>query len=375
MQYSFQMDVVAMGMLFIAYASYKFQENGALNLFVSIIFLTLSLAIYQSLILNFCIIILTILYNRLNESGIRVFRESLLKFIICCLGSLTLYYVTCKLSVVIVPTSQAVISAAEKYQSEFSFFTQKEHYNVSEILTQAYYTARSYARNLILPNTYQGEWIYSCAILPLTILLFNTFKQKRAFSEKTFLSLTLIGIWVMPFFLILAMLNPLAMGAHNRLGESVALSCLWMLALPHIQWSRLKSILFIVVLCIMVLKASYYVNEIANTGRWNFEAQFTAYKQMEFEAAKKAANANITLSRNNIMLFRFHNDTYYEYDTMLNYPALVYANPKRRVCQKLLPEYEEILKKMPFYPNDGSIIIHKGKVLIKFDSSSFNQKK
>ena len=72
---------------------------------------------------------------------------------------------------------------------------------------------------------------------------------------------------------------------------------------------------------------------------------------MEFEAAKKAANANITLSRNNIMLFRFHNDTYYEYDTMLNYPALVYANPKRRDCHKLLPEYEEILKKMPFYPN------------------------
>ena len=166
------------------------------------------------------------------------------------------------------------------------------------------------------------------------------------------------------------------MGAHNRLGEPLALASLWSLAIPLVRWTRAKSIFFITTLSMMVIKSSNYVSEIANSRRQIFEAQLLAYKEMEFEAAKKAADANIPLNRNNILLYRFSsNNSYHGYDTMLNYPALSYTNPSRHACQQFLPEYEEVLKEMPFWPREGSVVVYKNKVLLKFDSSCFQTKK
>ena len=375
MEYSYQVDVVALGMVFLAYASWEIQKEGALSLSISTLLLMLSLAIYQSLILNFCIVILVLLYNHLYASDIKAFHKLFLRFIICCICALALYFLTSKLSIILISTPPAVIEAIKDYQSQFNIAGQIGIDNINGLIFQFIYTVYEYAKTLIFPNAYEGEWIYTFAILPLLILFIHTFKQKRSILQKIQISLILIGIWIMPFFLNLIFLNPNAMWAHNRLGEPLALACLWHLAIPIIRWSRVKSILFIIILAIMTLKSSYYVGKIANARRQSFEAQLLAYKEMEFEAAKKAAEANIPLDRDNILLYRFKsNNSYHEYDTMLNYPALSYTNPSRRVCQQLLPEYEEVLKEMPFWPKDGSIVVYNNKVLVKFDSTCFHKK-
>ena len=149
--------------------------------------------------------------------------------------------------------------------------------------------------------------------------------------KKLFMVFTITGIWILPFSLIFVFLNPDSMHPHNRLGEPLALACLWILAIPRMKWTPATGTLFISILAIMVMKASYYVSEIANSRRQLFEGQLTAYRQMEFEAARKASHAHIPLKRENILLYRFHEGKYSAYDTMLNYPAMSYANPKRTI--------------------------------------------
>ena len=94
---------------------------------------------------------------------------------------------------------------------------------------------------------------------------------------------------------------------------------------------------------------------------------------MEFEAARKAADAGISLKRENILLFRFKEDGPHTYNTMLNYPALAYANPSRTSVEKQYPEYREVLEQMPYWPASDSIKIHNGKVIIKFNFPEFRK--
>lgn len=87
---------------------------------------------------------------------------------------------------------------------------------------------------------------------------------------------------------------------------------------------------------------------------------------MEFEAIKKASEANIPIKQENILLFNVNKAKQGSYDTFRAYPSLTFINPSRSISND---EYIEILKDMQCFPEKNSIIIHNDKIIIKCDSS------
>lgn len=373
MEFSFQIDVVSFGLVLTACSTILIQKKGVVNFIYSVVLLSLALATYQSLILNFCIILLFLLHKAVSNSDWKAAKALLFKLILCSLSALTLYYVTVKLSIILTNTSSDTVAAAKLYQSSLNTAGKIGLWNIKGLIGQLIFTLPDFTKTLIYPQSYQGEWVYSTALIPLSALFITIFKQKEQLIKKACQIFIMAGIWAAPFLLILAFLNPNAMLPHNRMGEPLALACLWTLAIPKIKWTKTKGILFVCGLVVLVMKGSYYVSEVANSRRHYFESYLSAHKEMEFEAARKAADAGISLSRENILLFRFGEDGPRTYNTMLNYPALAYANPSRTSVEKQYPEYREVLEQMPCWPASDSIKIHKGKVIVKFTFPEFSQ--
>ena len=365
MDFIYQADTVAFGLTSVAMAAYFIKKKGGQNYFFSLIFLIIALAIYQSLILNYCTIIMVLVYNSTKYRGGGVFLIK--KSTSCVLLALIIYYCLSKFIIYLIDTKPEVVTFLETYRASFNN-TSKFIFNgdIYGFVKAGYLTVKHMIKTLIYPRTYAGEWIYITCYIPLILLIKNIAKQEITSLKKIALFFILIGIWIMPFFLIIAFLNPGAMASHNRLCEPLSLACLWMLSIQIIHWNKIKEVLLYIGLIFLTLKSSNYINEHANIRRYDFEAQLTAYKAMEFEAIKIASEANIPIKPENILLFNVNKAKHGSYDTFRAYPALTFINPTKSISNE---EYTEILKEMQCFPEKNSIIPHNGKIIIKCDSS------
>lgn len=370
MDYIFQADSVAFGLVCIALSSCTIQQKGYASTFWSLLLLTIALGIYQSLIINFFIVVLVLVYRGVSESTWKSMMPLIVRGITCSVLALVVYYFICKISVLLIHTPSEVIETANKYQGEFNIVSKIGYSNINGLMGQFLYTLKELGCTLVCPGLYDGEWMYTTAWIPLVCLFVCIFKSDGHLLNKAGRVCLLVCIWVMPFLLCLVFLNPDAQGDHNRLGEPLALASLWVLALPSIRWKHVTGTGFAILLAFCIIKSSNYVNDFVNARRYAFEAQYTAYRQMEFEAVAKASESNIPIIPQNILLFRFTDKgEYKDYDPLRHYPALSYINPRAK--DQSLAEHEEALKHMPCWPRNGSMVAHKGKIIIKCDDTSF----
>lgn len=236
MDFIYQADTVAFGLTCVAISTYFIDKQGVRNYLYSIIFLIISLAIYQSLILNFCTIIMLLVYNAIdNESDERA-KLLLKKSISCTLCSLAIYYCISNLIIYLIYTKPETVRFLEAYRASFNntakFLFSGDIYG---LLGAGYGTIRVLIATLLYPRTYAGEWIYITGYIPLIFLLFSIIKKKHTTFRKSAQICILILIWIMPFFLIIAFLNPWAIASHNRLCEPLSLACLWIIGIRVIQ--------------------------------------------------------------------------------------------------------------------------------------------
>ncbi len=369
MEYSYQSDVTAFGLLCVALASCIIQSKTKSSLLSATVLLAIALSIYQALLFNFCIIILVHLYRLTVHGQWTRTGKYILKTAACCVLAYILHAISRKIVVALVYTDPVILRACLAYQADFNVAAKIGLENLTGLAGQAFHTLCEFFRNAILPTKFPGEWFYSSAIIPLILLGTSLFKGAATTPQKWCSFLLLIAIWIFPFVLMLIFLNPDCMDVHNRLGESLSLACLWTLAIPTIRWSQRKMALFAIILGVATLKAANYTNAISNARRAEFEARLAAFKQMEFEAARVAADSGIPITRENIILFFHTGSNYYLHNHMGDYPAIIYMSMARTAEE--LKMHREILDSMPFWPANGSIKAHNGKVIIKTGYSSY----
>lgn len=369
MSYSMQSDAVAFGIFATSLAAFFTTKQGWKYFVAAIGLMTVTVGIYQSLALNYAVLIVFLVL-------LRIIKEKcgwvglMFKGVIISICSLILWYIINKLCICYADISPGVkewVIDAQGTMSNHGGIT-----GVYELLLYLCHYGKVVMLNALSPQSYPGELLYASVIIPVAVLGYRVLRGKKMNMVKRLFAFGLVlFIWCSPFLMILAMGNEWPCRPHTRLAESLAFAGIWTIALSGMRIASICRNIILLTCGLLLIRSGMNVTHYAAEERALFEADLYKLLRMEYDACSLASEAGIPLAKGSILYFRKQRSAggtvkYSCVDFRGSYPALRYM--RYGYLPEEIAEHAPELKNMPSWPSKGSIRIHNGKVIVCGDT-------
>lgn len=370
---SFLADAVMLGVFLASASCLLVVENHGkwLRMLAAALLAAMAASVYQLLLL--IIPVLYLAYTLRTAGGQDVRRHLMLGFKTAgvCIAGVILYH--CVKTVCLCGISEDTIESVSRYQSSLITWGQLD------IVTHILHLGKQWCMHLIGAG-YPGEYLYATTIVPAFMLTVSILKDTNIHGAgKLFYSILPAAVYVLPFLPMAALGED--QGARLYLAEPLACAALWILLIERKGWmSRPAAVITACALSgLVLLKACYTVSNIAFYQNRIFIENKTAYAELKNRVAQVENQAGFATGTLPMVLSgqwlselrkkdEFNSciigpDAYFFHSFMGDRQA-------RRVRDSAIPEEElqSVLQSMPAWPEPGSVLFHKGEIIVKFDS-------
>lgn len=364
MSYSIQSDAVMFGVFATSLAVYCITQPGWSKGFIAALLVALSVGIYQSLALNFVVIVALAVLVGIIKQKEGVF-SLMCKGVAVLFAAMLIWFCLDKASVHVLSVPEGIM---HQYKSGQSAMT--NHGGIVDLFTLTMYLlhyGKVVLQTALWPDSYPGELVYASAIIPVSLLTWYVWTRGKLNGfARLFANALLVFLWLSPFLMILVMGNEWPCRPHTRLAEPVVFAALWGMVIScFLQKSLLRWVVLLLGV-VAVIRGSMHVSHYAAVERAEFELRLYSLLRMEEEAVVVAHANKITPQKGNILYFRKITDgdaVRYSYaDFCGQYPALRFLRYGNRPEE--IEMHREALQTMPSYPQEGSIRVNNGVVII-----------
>lgn len=364
MTYSIQSDAVLFGVFATSLAAYLLTLRGWDKCLAATALVTLSVGIYQALALNFVITVVLVVFIgclkhknglfALACKGVAVLIAAMLIWVCLDKATMSIFHISEELS----------------EHCKNGHASMVNHDGITSFSSLAMYIlhySKVVVQTALWPHSYPGELIYATSIIPVILLSYHIWRSKELnIPVRLFANTLLVFLWISPFLMILVMGNVWPCGPHTRMAESVVFAALWGILLNFVVKKRCVHMLLLILGIFVIIRGSMHVSHYAATERALFEARLYSLLRMEEDAVNLALANNISPRKGNILYFRkMKNEDSVQFngkDFCGQYPALRYLRYGNKPEE--LEQHKKVLSTMPSYPQEGSIRVNDGVIII-----------
>ena len=362
MDYFFLCDATAFGLLGVTLAVHLLEQGGKRRSIAAILLVTLAVAIYQCLALNFVVLVgLLILRDLYAGQALQLLRR-MVYTVAVCLAAVVLWVVV-KIPVqMLMPVDADTLAFCQEYAERLNcrsqLFSSEWYLYVGRMLS-------TMVEHACWPMNYDGEPFYLGATVALIVLLFAAARVKGKQRKAVALVLPLC-LWLAPFCMYMVIGATWPCYPHTKLAQPLVLAGFCIFAVQHIRWSPLWRGVGLGVLALCVVQASSLVSRHAAGMQAAFEERLLRLHHAETEAVRVAIENGIPLQKGCILYYpAYHNWEKNGYvDFCGDYPALLYMKGATDV-ELYRTKHREYLRHMPAWPAKGSIQVADDMVIIK----------
>lgn len=367
LHYSYQCDVLAAAFLCCALSNNLLSKGGILRYVLAVCLLTFAFGTYQATVFYFISIWLALQLRKYQLGNHGNILYSLLQLIILSIISYIACYIIYEIALLFPCVSPEDIHTANTYLSSLSGVRDFLEADAKGKWDMVLFCFQLYFWNL-LGRLYSGQWVYVSAFIPVTYLLL--YWSKNLPIRKAFLPILMTGaLWIMPYSLGVLLLHQ--QDPRTFIAEPVSLACLWGLFVSACPQPKLRIALFIF-LPFMLLKSAYQISKDAYEEAREYEAGLISIRQVCQDGIEKARQC--PLGKNTPIILgggakdgregHCHNLPYGAF--MPHY--LKFMQMPDNIRQATPSDYEKHIaqfKRMPLWPDEGSIQESNGVILIR----------
>lgn len=353
MDYNFQCDVTALGLLAVSAAAWMVEKGGWRRVILASLLVTFAVSVYQNLALNFIVLLTLLLVRNLLRGGRTKFRRRILTSGTICLIAVVLWYAIKKVVLALVYVDPNTLAFCNKYVDNICnhdlLFSPEWYlyiwYWLCEMVAHAWY-----------PHMYPGESVYASAIIPVVILAIVVSRRAKGFIRKACGVLAIMALWLAPFcmYMVIGEIWPCA--PHTKLTQPMVLAGLWILLIAHCHWHKIFRTAGIVALGAWVMMAASLVSRHSADLQARFEGMLMKWYNAEMDGVRVAVTEGIPLEKGRILYYANNRNWDIGYvDFVGDYPALRYM--KCATDWKLYNEHKNVLEEMNLWPQNGGIRI------------------
>lgn len=367
LHHSFQSDVLAAAFLCCALSNWLLLKGGLLRFLLAACLLIFAFGTYQATIFYFLSIWISLQLRKklLNDHPPVLF--NFLQLTLLVILSFIGYYLIKSITVHFPCVSPEDIGTATAYQSSLSGWRDFLEADAKGKWDMAILCFQLYFWNL-LGRLYSGQWVYVSTFIPVTYLLLYWLKKFPI--KKTFYPILMtVALWVMPYSLGALLLHQ--QHPATAIAEPVSLACLWGLFVSACPQPKLRIALFIF-LPFMLLKSAYQISRDAYEEAREYEAGLISIRQVCQDGIEKVRQCQ--LGKNTpIILGGGAKDGREGHCHNLPYGAFMpyylrFMQMPDNIRQATPIDYEKHIgqfKRMPLWPDEGSIQESNGVILIR----------
>lgn len=362
LQYSFQSDVIAVGVLLMTCAVNVIDKVGwKKSCAIATVCIGASLAIYQSLVFYFISLLSILLILKCINSQTQNIISIIARVAVSLILGYALWLIGKEISLHFI--DEEIVSFFRNMQGSMNNSAGLLMAPVDYIL---HYTKCAFIH--ALSHSYQMEALYSASIIAVMYISYKAFVMKTHIATKIFMAICALVLWLSPYLLIVALGNEWPIWPRTRIAEPVSFAGLWTIVLygATLKGGDLRGSIkkwMYVLLFFLLIRASACVSDKAKNERAYFEARLLTLTSMAEEASALANSAGYKPGSYRCILFI--PNASYEYggiDFNSPYPALKNLPSAKRADYM---KHKEALQTMPIWPEQGSVRIDKGEVIIK----------
>lgn len=370
LQYSHQSDATAIGMLLITCALYIVDKHGwRMSCTAAATCIGTALAIYQSLAFYFISLLSILLILKCINNQTQSIVSTIARASGCTIIGAAIWLIGKEISLHFIDAE--VVAFCTSVQGSMSNTAALLSAPVDYIL---HYTKCAFIH--AFSQEFSMEALYSGSIIAVICITYKAFAIKTPIFAKLFMAICALGLWLSPYLLIVALGNDWMCWPRTRIAEPVSFAGLWTIVLYGASLkggamsASTKKWMYLL-LFILLVRASACVSDKAKNERAYFETRLFRLKAMEQEAVNLANKAGYNPGTYRCILFI--PDAPYEdagMDFNSPYPALRNIPSATRLDYM---KHKEALQSMPIWPQQGSVKLDKGEVIIRgevFDGST-----
>ena len=361
LQYAHQSDTIAIGMLLATLAVRELSFNSrSMSTVIACIYMCLAIATYQSLALYIIGLLLILSIRKCaygdNKNVFRIALKSAAALI--CASIMWKIGKSCSLMFINDETRMC-------YEHAQSCMSNSAGIMESPVGYVCHYTL------LVLKRAFHPEYklevLYPLTLIGVAAIAMASLRLHVDKCSKGIILVCTLGLWLLPFSMILALGNEWPCKPHTLLAEPIAFSGIWSIA-ADMYANQIKNkpkckAILLSVLLILLVRASSSVSDIAKEERTLFERRAYNVNEMIREADILVQNSKE--ANRNLKYVYFNEETEYEYgseDFTSSYPAWA----KMRTARKAdYDKHKTVVDHMPCWPREGSIRQNKGEIIIK----------
>ncbi len=306
--YTHNADAIALGILSISASVYCLQGEvrERYRMLIGLLLLAFGIAMYQTLAALFVVLCFAACLGRAESGESGCFRRLCRDLLVVGGGGLVLYY-ACHYALVATGVAPSeLVDFARRYHRRlalsWSFFPD---FSLYEKVRYFGYIGKMIVMHC-LGLKYQGEWLYGSSVIPVMILLYRYFRDRRSAGEFLWRGGLVLAVWVFPLIFALYFVDFLS--PRMLLCQSAACACLWGLALRSVSLS-FRTMVCVTGCCVLVvLKASYNVSSLAYAERRDHENRVSLFRNIYDSAVQAAGAAGMRQGEFQIVLVDSAND-------------------------------------------------------------------
>ena len=376
LQYSHQSDAVGLALLCVTLAAYWYGISKRRFWFPCVMLVAFASSVYQTAMLYFVVLLCAGVLVQARDAKLQlrdVMDILLITFVSGCLYLLS-RYVTELLplaSSADVGYMRAVQHSMTKWCEIASAPAWSDRWSLFFLYSMCF--IKVVVKN-ILGLTYEGQWVYTTAAVPVCCLVI----QWTIFKKEYLKAILCLCIWGLPFAMCLVLMTD--QGARVSLAEPLSVAILWAVYLElcppgkSVKWGVLILSAFV------LLKGGYRVSGIAEDEKNVYQSKMENLRTLNSRLLSVSDAAQLVSPR--ILYFGTvpaggHNPYLERWNRRRDnavlmvlpdgtFPAeLTVALHRANAAEK--QRYAEIVEAMPSWPDIGCIAVHDNVVLLRFE--------
>lgn len=363
MDYFFLCDAVAFGLLSVTAAAMWVEQGGLRKLVMAAVAVTLAVAIYQSLLLNFVVLLLFwLLQDLMAGKELRIWQRGR-TVVAVCVAAVVGWYAVKTAVAALVPVDADALAYCREYAERLNY---REQLFSSEWYVYVWSMLSTMAEHALMPLSYDGELFYASAVVPLVILLVYVLRRVSGVCPKLLGVALIMGLWLAPFSMYMVIGETWPCYPHTKLAQPLVLAGMWLVAIPLVQWPVVWRRIGAVALFVCLVQASALVSRHAAKIQASFEERLLRLHHTETDAVRVAVEQGIPLRKGCILYYpASHNWEQNGYvDFSGDYPALLYMEGATS-AEHYRNVHREHLQQMPVWPQQGSIRVVDDLIIVK----------
>lgn len=363
MDYFFLCDATAFGLLAVTVAAMLAEQGGLRRIAVAAIWVTLAVAIYQCLVLNFLVLLMLVqLRKMLSGDPLHVVKRGMTAGGVCVAAVVGWWLIKWPVQL-LVPVDADALAFCREYAGRLNYrdqlFSAEWYLYVGRMLGVMF-------EHALLPFSYDGEPFYASATVPLAVLAVCAVRKVQGGLAKSAAVLLLTLLWIAPFAMYMVIGETWPCYPHTKLAQPLVLAAFWVMAIPKVKWPVVWRYVGGITLMICVVQASALVSRHAAKMQASFEERLLRLHHTETEGVRVALQHGIPLRKGCILYYpASHNWEKNGYvDFSGDYPALQYMDGATG-AELYRSRHREHLLQMPVWPAAGSVRVVDDTVIIK----------